>query len=50
MQFIVKKCRLFEGVSPSFGMLDELLLGAKNAHRVNKTDLLPTVMIELIDY
>jgi len=38
--FSVKKCRLFEGVNPSFGILAEDLNGAQNAHGANKTDFL----------
>jgi len=38
--FSVKKCQLFEGVSPSSVILNELFLGARNAHKANKTDFL----------
>ena len=38
--FSVKKCYLFEGVSPSFSILAELLKCAQNAHKVSKIDLL----------
>ena len=34
--FSVKKCYLFEGVSPSFSILAELLKCAQNAHKVSK--------------
>jgi len=38
--FSLKKCRMFEGVSPNFGILAEDLKGAQNAHGANKTDFL----------
>jgi len=38
--FSVKKCQLFEGINPSFGILAEDLKGAQNAHGANKNDFL----------
>ena len=38
--FSVKKCQLFEGVSPSFGILAEHLKGPQNVHGVSKIDFL----------
>ncbi len=38
--FSVKKCYLFEGVSPSFSILAEHLECAQNAHGVRKIDFL----------
>jgi len=36
--FSVKKCQLFEGLSPSFGILAEHLKGTQNAHGVSRID------------
>jgi len=36
--FSVKKCYLFEGVSPSLSILAEHLKGAQNVHGVSKID------------
>jgi hypothetical protein len=38
--FSVKKCQLFEGLSPSFGILAEHLRGTQNAHGVRRIDFL----------
>jgi len=38
--FSVKKCRLFEGLSLSFGIGAEQFKGAQNTHEANKTDFL----------
>jgi len=40
VMFIVKKCKLFEGVSPSSCILDECSNCAQNGHEVNKIDFL----------
>ena len=38
--FSVKKCYLFEGVSPSFSIIAEYLKGPQNVHGVSKIDFL----------
>jgi len=35
--FSIKKCQLFEGVGPSFGILADHLKGAQNVHGVSKS-------------
>ena len=46
--FSVKKCQLFEGVSPSFGILAERLKCAQNAHGVRKLTFYETVKLETL--